>query len=66
MSATDQDVNIMSTQTNTGSMKLFNTAKGFEFIEQGKGPDVFVDYSNINSTDFKSLTDGHKVKFNVT
>ncbi|MGZ4980840.1 MAG: cold-shock protein [Methylobacter sp.] len=56
----------MSTQTNTGTVKWFNTSKGFGFIEQEKGPDVFVHYSNISSTGFKSLTDGQKVKFNVT
>jgi CspA family cold shock protein len=56
----------MSTQTNTGTVKWFNADKGFGFIEQEKGPDVFVHFSNISSTGFKSLTDGQKVKFNVT
>lgn len=55
----------MSTQTNTGTVKWFNADKGFGFIEQEKGPDVFVHYSNISSTGFKSLTDGQKVQFNV-
>lgn len=56
----------MSTQTNTGTVKWFNASKGFGFIEQEAGPDVFVHYSNISSTGFKSLNDGQKVKFNVT
>ena len=49
----------------TGTVKWFNADKGFGFIEQEKGPDVFVHYSNISSTGFKSLTDGQKVQFNV-
>lgn len=57
---------IMSTQTNTGTVKWFNASKGFGFIEQEKGPDVFVHYSNISSTGFKSLTDGQRVQFNIT
>lgn len=56
----------MSTQTNTGTVKWFNADKGFGFIEQEKGPDVFVHYSNISSTGFKSLSEGQKVQFNVS
>lgn len=56
----------MSTQTNTGKVKWFNADKGFGFIEQEKGPDVFVHYSSILSTGFKSLTEGQKVQFNVS
>ncbi len=56
----------MSTQTNTGTVKWFNASKGFGFIEQETGPDVFAHYSNISSSGFKSLNDGQKVKFNVT
>jgi CspA family cold shock protein len=56
----------MSTKTNTGTVKWFNAEKGFGFIQQEKGPDVFVHYSNIASTGFKSLTDGQKVQFNIT
>ncbi len=51
----------MSTQTNTGTVKWFNASKGFGFIEQEQGPDVFVHYSSISSTGFKSLTDGQRV-----
>lgn len=56
----------MSTKTNIGTVKWFNTSKGFGFIEQEKGPDVFIHYSNISSTGFKALSDGQKVQFNVT
>lgn len=56
----------MSTQTNTGTVKWFNASKGFGFIEQEKGPDVFVHYSNISSSGFKSLADGQRVQFNVS
>jgi len=56
----------MSTQTNTGTVKWFNASKGFGFIEQEHGPDVFVHYSSISSTGFKSLTDGQRVQFNVS
>lgn len=53
-------------QTNTGKVKWFNESKGFGFIEQEGGPDVFAHYSNISSAGFKSLAEGQKVKFNVT
>lgn len=56
----------MSTQSSTGTVKWFNASKGFGFIEQEKGPDVFVHYSNITTTGFKSLSDGQKVQFNIT
>jgi CspA family cold shock protein len=55
----------MSTKTNTGTVKWFNADKGFGFIQQEKGPDVFVHFSNINTAGFKSLTDGQKVEFNI-
>jgi len=56
----------MSITTNIGTVKWFNADKGFGFIQQEKGPDVFAHYSNISSTGFKSLTDGQKVQFNIT
>jgi len=49
----------------TGTVKWFNEAKGFGFIEQESGPDVFVHFSSINSPDFKTLAEGQKVEFNV-
>ncbi|MFT7688418.1 MAG: CspA family cold shock protein, partial [Candidatus Azotimanducaceae bacterium] len=44
----------------------FNEAKGFGFIEQESGPDVFAHHSNIVGTGFKTLADGQKVEFVVT
>jgi len=55
----------MSTTT-TGTVKWFNEAKGFGFIEQESGPDVFAHFSAIASTGFKTLTEGQKVQFTVT
>jgi len=56
----------MSTRTNTGTVKWFSTDKGFGFVQQEKGPDVFVHFSQITSTGYKSLTDGQRVQFNIT
>lgn len=52
--------------TITGQVKWFNDSKGFGFIEQEGGPDVFVHFSAIQSDGFKSLTEGQKVEFTVT
>ena len=48
-----------------GIVKWFNERKGYGFIEQEEGPDVFVHHSGINATGFKSLNDGDSVTFNV-
>jgi CspA family cold shock protein len=50
----------------TGTVKWFNDAKGFGFIEQEDGPDVFVHFSAINAEGFKTLAEGQKVEFKVT
>ncbi len=48
----------------TGSIKWFNESKGFGFISQeGNGEDVFVHYSAIQGTGFKTLTEGQQVSF---
>jgi CspA family cold shock protein len=49
----------------TGIVKWFDNHKGYGFIEQEDGPDVFVHHSGINATGFKSLNDGDSVTFNV-
>ena len=48
-----------------GTVKWFNDSKGFGFIEQDDGPDVFVHFSEIKSDGFKSLSEGDRVTFDV-
>jgi len=46
-----------------GTVKWFNERKGFGFLSQDDGDDVFVHYSSIQSSGFKSLTEGQSVEF---
>lgn len=48
-----------------GIVKWFSDTKGFGFIEQEEGPDIFVHHSAINSTGFRSLSEGDRVSFDV-
>jgi CspA family cold shock protein len=48
-----------------GTVKWFSNKKGYGFIEQENGQDVFVHYSSINTPGFKSLTEGDRVNFDV-
>ena len=48
-----------------GIVKWFNDHKGFGFIEQEDGPDVFVHHSGINSAGFKTLNEGDQVTFEI-
>ena len=53
--------------TVTGTVKWFDESKGFGFIEQESGPDVFAHYSAIaQSEGFRTLQDGQKVEFTIT
>jgi CspA family cold shock protein len=52
--------------TTTGTVKWFNEAKGFGFIEQESGPDVFAHFSAIKEEGFKTLAEGQKVEFTLT
>lgn len=49
-----------------GTVKWFNDSKGFGFIEQEDGPDVFVHFSAIQAEGFKTLEEGQRVSFDVT
>ena len=46
-------------------MKFFNAEKGFGFISREDGDDVFVHFSNIQATGYRSLTEGQRVEFDV-
>jgi len=48
-----------------GIVKWFNEKKGYGFIEQEDGPDVFVHFSGINMSGFKSLQEGERVSFDI-
>lgn len=49
----------------TGTVKWFNDAKGYGFIQRAGGTDVFVHHSAIRAEGFRSLTDGQQVEFTV-
>ncbi|MFQ5401137.1 MAG: cold-shock protein [Anaerolineae bacterium] len=55
----------MSEQRVTGTVKWFNDQKGFGFLSQENGADVFVHYSAIASEGFRSLTEGDRVEFSI-
>ena len=50
---------------NKGVVKWFNDSKGYGFIEQEDGPDVFVHHTSINASGFRSLNEGDHVTFEI-
>ena len=54
-----------SSGLNTGTVKFFNAERGFGFISREQGEDVFVHYSNIVGSGFRSLQEGQRVQFEV-
>ena len=50
----------------TGTVKWFSAEKGFGFISQADGPDVFVHFSAISGDGFRNLEENQKVEFDVT
>ena len=51
--------------TSTGTVKWFNETKGYGFIEQDNGEDVFVHFSAIEQDGFKTLSEGQEVEFEI-
>lgn len=49
----------------TGTVKFFNNEKGFGFISREQGDDVFVHFSNIQGTGYRTLQEGQQVEFDV-
>ncbi|MEN9504437.1 MAG: hypothetical protein RI958_363 [Actinomycetota bacterium] len=49
----------------TGTVKFFNAQKGYGFISREDGPDVFVHFSNIEGSGYRSLEEGQHVEFEI-
>jgi len=56
---------VKASATMQGTVKFFNSEKGFGFIAREGGTDVFVHHTNILGTGYKSLSEGQKVEFDV-
>ncbi len=56
----------MANERVTGTVKWFNSQKGFGFIARENGPDVFVHHSAIQSTGYRELVEGERVEFEIT
>jgi len=55
----------MSSMSVEGTIKWFNEKKGYGFIQQDNGPDIFVHYTSISAEGFKTLAEGQRVKFDI-
>jgi CspA family cold shock protein len=55
----------LMTERETGTVKWFNSEKGYGFIEREEGTDVFVHYSALSMEGFRTLEEGNKVEFDV-
>jgi len=66
MSYSTQKGYFFMSNTVTGTVKWFNEGKGFGFIQQESGPDVFAHFSAIQGNGFKTLKEGQRVQFIVT
>ena len=55
----------MSTAVAIGTVKFFNAEKGYGFISREDGPEVFVHFSQIQSTGYRTLTEGQQVEFEI-
>jgi CspA family cold shock protein len=62
-SSADKEQVIM---TNTGTVKWFNEAKGYGFIKREDGPDLFVHYTNIAGSGFRTLKEDDQVEFEIS
>jgi CspA family cold shock protein len=60
-----QEQNAMANRVQ-GTVKWFNGEKGYGFITQENGPDLFVHYTAIQSSGYRSLNDGDRVEFEIT
>ena len=53
-------------ERSVGTVKWFNNEKGYGFISQENGPDLFVHYSEINGSGYRSLNEGDRVEYTIT
>jgi CspA family cold shock protein len=60
-----QGVQVMAAERITGTVKWFNATKGYGFLAREGGEDVFVHFSAIQTTGYRTLTEGQKVEFSI-
>jgi CspA family cold shock protein len=57
---------MMTEEREQGTVKWFSNQKGYGFIQRDSGEDIFVHFSNITGTGYKSLEEGQRVQFSIT